>query len=66
MCLDSHNVTGEMAGNLNCFEYCLLQKYATAAGIEIFSPVSHTLFNPADIIEKVSMLCEKNNGFPTI
>ncbi|KAL0319172.1 UNVERIFIED_CONTAM: (6-4)DNA photolyase [Sesamum angustifolium] len=24
----------------------------TAAGIEIFSPVSHTLFNPADIIQK--------------
>ncbi|KAH6756637.1 DNA photolyase family protein [Perilla frutescens var. hirtella] len=29
-----------------------VKKYATAAGIEIFSPVSHTLFNPADIIEK--------------
>lgn len=29
-----------------------VRKYATAAGIEIFSPVSHTLFNPADIIEK--------------
>ncbi|KAL1565070.1 (6-4)DNA photolyase [Salvia divinorum] len=29
-----------------------IRKYATAAGIEIYSPVSHTLFNPADIIEK--------------
>ncbi|KAL2243437.1 UNVERIFIED_CONTAM: (6-4)DNA photolyase [Sesamum indicum] len=29
-----------------------VRKYATAAGIEIFSPVSHTLFNPADIIQK--------------
>ncbi|KAL0415317.1 UNVERIFIED_CONTAM: (6-4)DNA photolyase [Sesamum latifolium] len=29
-----------------------VKKYATAAGIEIFSPVSHTLFNPADIIQK--------------
>ncbi|XP_057772927.1 (6-4)DNA photolyase [Salvia miltiorrhiza] len=29
-----------------------VKKYATAAGIEIYSPVSHTLFNPADIIEK--------------
>ena len=30
------------------------QNYASSAGIEVFSPVSHTLFNPADIIEKVS------------
>ena len=30
------------------------QDYASSAGIEVFSPVSHTLFNPADIIEKVS------------
>lgn len=30
------------------------QNYASLAGIEVFSPVSHTLFNPADIIEKVS------------
>ncbi|PIN12066.1 Deoxyribodipyrimidine photolyase/cryptochrome [Handroanthus impetiginosus] len=29
-----------------------VKKYATSAGIEIFSPVSHTLFNPADIIQK--------------
>ncbi|KAG8379869.1 hypothetical protein BUALT_Bualt07G0134200 [Buddleja alternifolia] len=29
-----------------------VKNYATAAGIEIFSPVSHTLFNPADIIQK--------------
>lgn len=29
------------------------QNYASAAGIELFSPVSHTLFNPADIIQKV-------------
>ncbi|KAL7099768.1 hypothetical protein ACP275_09G106100 [Erythranthe tilingii] len=26
--------------------------YAAGAGVEIFSPVSHTLFNPADIIHK--------------
>lgn len=30
-----------------------MQDYASSAGIEVFSPVSHTLFNPADIIEKV-------------
>ncbi|CAA0839133.1 (6-4)DNA photolyase [Striga hermonthica] len=29
-----------------------VKKYAAVAGIEIFSPVSHTLFNPADIIQK--------------
>ncbi|KAH7565099.1 hypothetical protein JRO89_XS09G0131900 [Xanthoceras sorbifolium] len=28
------------------------QNYASSAGIEVFSPVSHTLFNPADIIQK--------------
>lgn len=31
------------------------QNHASAAGIEVFSPVSHTLFNPADIIQKVSL-----------
>ncbi|OVA00500.1 DNA photolyase [Macleaya cordata] len=45
-----------------CFEYDTepyyqardnqLKDYASAAGIEVFSPVSHTLFNPADIIQK--------------
>ncbi|XP_039053802.1 (6-4)DNA photolyase isoform X3 [Hibiscus syriacus] len=45
-----------------CFEYDTdpyyqaldkkVKNYASAAGIEVFSPVSHTLFNPADIIEK--------------
>ncbi|PPS13970.1 hypothetical protein GOBAR_AA06608 [Gossypium barbadense] len=30
----------------------VLQNYASAAGIEVFSPVSHTIFDPADIIEK--------------
>ncbi|KAL3824315.1 hypothetical protein ACJIZ3_020344 [Penstemon smallii] len=29
-----------------------VKNYTSAAGIEIFSPVSHTLFNPADIIQK--------------
>ncbi|KAJ4959065.1 hypothetical protein NE237_026176 [Protea cynaroides] len=29
-----------------------VKDYASAAGIEVFSPVSHTLFNPADIIHK--------------
>ncbi|XP_059640492.1 (6-4)DNA photolyase isoform X3 [Cornus florida] len=29
-----------------------IKKYASEAGIEVFSPVSHTLFNPADIIRK--------------
>ncbi|KAJ8773587.1 hypothetical protein K2173_005833 [Erythroxylum novogranatense] len=29
-----------------------VKDYASAAGIEVFSPVSHTLFNPADIIQK--------------
>lgn len=36
---------------------CLLcsfqQDYSSTAGVEVFSPVSHTLFNPADIIQKV-------------
>ncbi|KAK3026097.1 hypothetical protein RJ639_040769 [Escallonia herrerae] len=45
-----------------CFEYetepyyqaldCKVKNYASLAGIEVFSPVSHTLFNPADIIQK--------------
>ncbi|KAI8019928.1 (6-4)DNA photolyase [Camellia lanceoleosa] len=45
-----------------CFEYdtepyyqaldIKVKNYASAAGIEVFSPVSHTLFNPADIIQK--------------
>ncbi|KAL3820366.1 hypothetical protein ACJIZ3_006271 [Penstemon smallii] len=30
----------------------ILQNYTSAAAIEIFFPVSHTLFNPADIIQK--------------
>ncbi|GFZ07976.1 DNA photolyase family protein [Actinidia rufa] len=29
-----------------------VKNYASAAGIEVFSPVSHTLFNPADISYK--------------
>ncbi|CAK7356595.1 unnamed protein product [Dovyalis caffra] len=29
-----------------------VQDYASAAGIEVFSPVSHTLFNPAEIIQR--------------
>ncbi|XAR50580.1 (6-4)DNA photolyase [Bertholletia excelsa] len=29
-----------------------VKDYTSTAGIEVFSPVSHTLFNPADIIEK--------------
>ncbi|KAA8541884.1 hypothetical protein F0562_023036 [Nyssa sinensis] len=45
-----------------CFEYdtdpyyqaldIKVKNYASVAGIEIFSPVSHTLFDPADIIQK--------------
>ncbi|KAI3982062.1 hypothetical protein MKX01_018968 [Papaver californicum] len=34
-----------------CFEYGHMD-YASAAGIKVYSPVSHTLFNPADIIQK--------------
>lgn len=30
-----------------------LKDFAANHGIEVFSPVSHTLFNPADVIEKV-------------
>lgn len=30
------------------------QNFASAAGIETFSPVSHTLFDPADVIARVS------------
>ncbi|XP_058112642.1 (6-4)DNA photolyase isoform X2 [Magnolia sinica] len=29
-----------------------VKDYASASGIEVFSPVSHTLFNPADVIKK--------------
>ncbi|KAL8138677.1 hypothetical protein V2J09_004678 [Rumex salicifolius] len=29
-----------------------VKKFASNAGIEVFSPVSHTLFNPEDIIQK--------------
>ncbi|KAG5523341.1 hypothetical protein RHGRI_035233 [Rhododendron griersonianum] len=49
-----------------CFEYdtepyyqaldIKVKNYASAAGIEVFSPVSHTLFNPADIIQKVCVV----------
>ncbi|XP_010487391.1 PREDICTED: (6-4)DNA photolyase-like [Camelina sativa] len=45
-----------------CFEYdtdpyyqaldVRVKEYASSTGVEVFSPVSHTLFNPADIIEK--------------
>ncbi|XP_060172790.1 (6-4)DNA photolyase isoform X2 [Lycium barbarum] len=52
-----------------CFEYDTepyyqaldekVKSYASAAGIEIFSPVSHTLYNPADIIQK-------NGGSPPL
>lgn len=48
--------------NKLCFEYdtdpyyqaldMKVKDYASTAGIEVFSPVSHTLFNPADIIQK--------------
>ncbi|XP_027344568.1 (6-4)DNA photolyase isoform X2 [Abrus precatorius] len=31
---------------------CLKENFALAAGIEVFSPVSHTLFDPMDIIKK--------------
>ncbi|GLT71697.1 hypothetical protein SLA2020_436960 [Shorea laevis] len=52
-----------------CFEYDTepyyhaldrsVKDYASSAGIEVSSPVSHTLFNPADIIEK-------NGGSPPL
>ncbi|PSR96043.1 (6-4)DNA photolyase [Actinidia chinensis var. chinensis] len=52
-----------------CFEYdtepyyqgldIKVKNYASASGIEVFSPVSHTLFNPADIIQK-------NDGRPPL
>ncbi|KAM7256872.1 hypothetical protein ACFE04_012613 [Oxalis oulophora] len=45
-----------------CFEYdteayyqgldIKVKNYASTAGIELFSPVSHTIFNPAEIIDK--------------
>ncbi|GAB2269470.1 (6-4)DNA photolyase [Dionaea muscipula] len=45
-----------------CFEYdtdpyyqamdARVKRYTSAAGIEVFCPVSHTLFNPEDIIRK--------------
>nr|GMD94334.1 (6-4)DNA photolyase isoform X1 [Ipomoea batatas] len=52
-----------------CFEYDTepyyqalddkVKNYASVAGIETFTPVSHTLFNPADIIQK-------NGGTPPL
>lgn len=55
-CLKEWNV------NKLCFEYdtepyyqaldAKVKDFALAAGIEVFSPVSHTLFNPSDIIKK--------------
>jgi len=33
---------------------CYPQKYASSMGIGVFSPVSHTLFDPRSIIEKVN------------
>ncbi|XP_031265156.1 (6-4)DNA photolyase [Pistacia vera] len=52
-----------------CFEYDTepyyqaldkkVKDYASTAGIEVFSPVSHTLFNPVDIIQK-------NGGRPAL
>jgi hypothetical protein len=30
-----------------------LQKLAGMAGVDVYSPVSHTLYNPADVIAKV-------------
>ncbi|XP_027124800.2 (6-4)DNA photolyase isoform X2 [Coffea arabica] len=36
-----------------------IKSYASLVGIEIFSPVSHTLFNPAEIIQK-------NGGTPPL
>ncbi|KAF3527767.1 hypothetical protein DY000_02042936 [Brassica cretica] len=45
-----------------CFEYDTdpyyqaldfkVKEYASSVGVEVFSPVSHTLFNPTDIIQK--------------
>ncbi|KAJ4718316.1 (6-4)DNA photolyase [Melia azedarach] len=55
-CLKEWNV------NKLCFEYDTdpyyqaldekVKDYASTAGIEVFSPVSHTLFNPAEVIQK--------------
>ncbi|KAJ1429111.1 Rossmann-like alpha/beta/alpha sandwich fold [Sesbania bispinosa] len=55
-CLKEWNVTKL------CFEYdtepyyqaldVKVKNFAVAAGIEVYSPVSHTLFNPMDIIQK--------------
>nr|XP_009764105.1 PREDICTED: (6-4)DNA photolyase isoform X2 [Nicotiana sylvestris] len=52
-----------------CFEYdtepyyqaldVKVKNHASVAGVEIFSPVSHTLYNPADIINK-------NGGSPPL
>ncbi|VAI56959.1 unnamed protein product [Triticum turgidum subsp. durum] len=42
--------------------------FAAASGIEVFSPVSHTLFDPAEIIEKLlfSPANLKNGGRPPL
>ncbi|KAL5823157.1 hypothetical protein ACOSQ4_021057 [Xanthoceras sorbifolium] len=32
--------------------YECIRNYASSAGIEVFSPVSHTFFNPAEVIQK--------------
>jgi hypothetical protein len=33
-----------------------VQDFAMASGIEVFTPVSHTLFDPAEIISKVLVI----------
>ncbi|XP_075663788.1 (6-4)DNA photolyase isoform X2 [Castanea sativa] len=59
-----------------CFEYdtdpyyqaldTKVKDYASIVGIEVFSPVSHTLFNPADVIQKEWVAAfEKPKGDPS-
>ncbi len=59
---DYHNVSAECKYGAEAASYSYLtmllismslQKLAGMAGVDVYSPVSHTLYNPADVIAKV-------------
>ncbi|KAK8670148.1 hypothetical protein V6N13_104909 [Hibiscus sabdariffa] len=55
--------------NVICSEQSLplfLQNYVSAAGIEVFSSVSHTLFNLADTIEKGASYYLLNDSYSSL
>jgi hypothetical protein len=59
---DYHNVSAKCKYGAEAASYSYLtmllittslQKLAGMAGVDVYSPVSHTLYNPADVIAKV-------------